>query len=85
MIDIIKSEKAFKKYLENYDLDDDRIKLKVTHTYGVVDASQRLAQKLNLSKEDTDLSSEEDKKDILDMIDACPADAISLEEEKTEE
>lgn len=24
--------------------------------------------------------SEEDKKDILDMIDACPADAISLEE-----
>ena len=56
MIDIIKSEKAFKKYLENYDLDDDRIKLKVTHTYGVVDASQRLAQKLNLSKEDTDLS-----------------------------
>ena len=56
MINIIESEKAFKKYLENYDLDDDRIKLKITHTYGVVDASQRLAKMLNLSEEDKDLS-----------------------------
>ena len=56
MIDIIKAEKAFKEYLSNYDINDDKIKLKLTHTYGVVNASEYLSKKLNLSKEDTDVS-----------------------------
>ncbi len=51
MIDIIKAEKAFKKYLENYDIEDDKVKLKVTHTYGVVKASEYLSDKLNLDEE----------------------------------
>ena len=50
MIDIIKAEKAFKKYLENYDINDDKVKLKVTHTYGVVKASEYLAESLKLDE-----------------------------------
>lgn len=56
MIDIEKAEKAFKKYLENYDMKDDKVKLKVTHTYGVVKAATYLAKELNLNKEDTALA-----------------------------
>lgn len=56
MIDILRAEKAFKEHLSNYDINDDKIKLKLTHTYGVVNASDYLCKKLNLSKEDTYLS-----------------------------
>ncbi len=56
MIDIIKAEKAFKEYLKEYDLDSEKVALKVTHTYGVVKASEYLAKQLNLSEEDTNLS-----------------------------
>lgn len=56
MIDIIKAENAFKKYLENYDVNDDKVKLKMIHTYGVVNASEYLSKQLNLSKEDSDLA-----------------------------
>lgn len=51
MIDILKAEKAFKKYLENYDISEDKVKLKVTHTYGVVKAAEYLAESLNLDEE----------------------------------
>lgn len=56
MIDIIKAEKAFKKYLENYDINDDKVKLKVTHTYGVVKASEYLAESLKLDEENKNLA-----------------------------
>lgn len=56
MIDIEKAEKAFKEYLENYDMKDDRVNLKVTHTYGVVKASEYLAKELNLDEEDTSVA-----------------------------
>lgn len=56
MIDIIKAENAFKKYLENYDINDDKVKLKVTHTYGVVRASEYLAEKLELDEENKSLA-----------------------------
>lgn len=51
MINIIKAEDAFKKYLENYDVNDDKVKLKVTHTYGVIKASEYLAESLKLDEE----------------------------------
>ena len=56
MIDIVKAEKVFKEYLKEYDLDSEKVALKVTHTYGVVKASEYLAKELNLSEEDTNLS-----------------------------
>ena len=56
MIDIVKAEKAFKDYLKEYDTESEKVALKVTHTYGVVKASEYLAKELNLSEEDTNLS-----------------------------
>lgn len=56
MIDIIKAENAFKKYLENYDINDDKVKLKVTHTYGVVKAADYLAESLKLDEENKSLA-----------------------------
>ncbi len=56
MIDIIKAEKAFKEYLKEYDTESEKVALKVTHTYGVVKASEYLAKQLNLNEEDTNLS-----------------------------
>lgn len=52
MIDFIKAEKAFKKYLKEYDLRDGKNKLKVVHTYEVVRMSEYIATKLGLSEED---------------------------------
>ena len=56
MIDIVKAEKAFKEYLEEYDTSSEKVQLKITHTYGVVKASEYLAKELNLNEEDTNLS-----------------------------
>lgn len=56
MIDIVKAEKAFKDYLKNYNENDEKVKLKVVHTYGVVRASAFLAEKLNLNEEDANLA-----------------------------
>lgn len=56
MIDFINAQKEFKDYLNNYDLNDGKIQLKVRHTYGVVSLSEYIAQKLNLSEEDVELA-----------------------------
>lgn len=56
MIDLIKAENAFKEYLKNYDLEDGSIKLKVTHTYGVVYLSEYIAKNLKLSEDDLKLA-----------------------------
>ena len=56
MIDFIKAQKEFKDYLNNYDLNDGKIQLKVRHTYGVVSLSEYIAKKLNLSEEDVELA-----------------------------
>ncbi len=56
MIDIIKAENAFKKYLENYDINDDKVKLKIVHTYGVVKAAEYLADSLELDEENKSLA-----------------------------
>ena len=47
---------AFKKYLKNYDITQDRIALKVRHTYGVVEFSEWIARKLELEEEDVELA-----------------------------
>lgn len=56
MIDIIKAEESFKNYLENYDMNDDKVKLKAVHTYGVVKAADYLASSLHLNEEDASLA-----------------------------
>lgn len=56
MIDIKKAENAFKEYLRDYDMEDDKVKLKVVHTYGVVKIADYLSKKLNLDEENTQLA-----------------------------
>lgn len=56
MINIINAENAFKKYLENYDINDDKVKLKIVHTYGVVKAAEYLADSLELDEENKALA-----------------------------
>lgn len=55
-IDREKVEDTFKKYTDNYDTSDEKIKLKVDHTYRVAALSERIAESLGLNKEDTDLA-----------------------------
>ena len=56
MIDIIKAKEEFKEYLKYYDLDDNNIKLKIKHTYEVVDKSEYLATNIGLDEEDINLA-----------------------------
>lgn len=56
MIDFKHAMSAFKKYLENFDSQYGKIDLKIRHTYGVVKASEYIANKLNLSNEDIELA-----------------------------
>jgi len=56
MIDLRKAEKVFKSYVEKYDIEDDKIELKIKHTYGVVRASEKIAKGLNLEEDDIRLA-----------------------------
>jgi putative nucleotidyltransferase with HDIG domain len=56
MIDIKRAERAFKEYLNGYDIENERNKLKIVHTYGVVNACEYIAKDLKLNEEDTNLA-----------------------------
>ena len=56
MIDIEKAKKEFLKYVENYDINSGRIKLKVKHILRVVENSKRIAQDLGLDEESIKLA-----------------------------
>ena len=56
MINFKHAMKAFKKYLEQFDSQYGKIDLKIRHTYGVVKASEYIANKLNLNNEDIELA-----------------------------
>ena len=56
MIDIENAKKVFNEYVSTYDLTDGRIALKVGHILRVSAISRRIAESLNLSKEDVELA-----------------------------
>ena len=56
MIDRAKVTRVFKEYVSDYDITDDKIRLKVVHTYKVAENSERIARSLDLNGEDTDLA-----------------------------
>lgn len=56
MIDVKKAYVTFKKYIGNYDLENERINLKVIHTYHVAKTARMLAKELSLSIEQQDLA-----------------------------
>lgn len=56
MIDFRKAEESFKNYLKDYDIEDGNIKLKIRHTYEVVQKSEYIAKGLKLNEEDIELA-----------------------------
>lgn len=56
MVDFNQALIAFKKYLQDYDLEYGKIELKIRHTYGVVNASEYIAKELSLDDENIELA-----------------------------
>ena len=52
VIDRERVKQAFQEYTGRYDIHDEKIRLKVEHTYRVADISEQIAEKLGLSEED---------------------------------
>ena len=50
------AQKEFLKYTENYDLENERIKAKQTHSLRVMQISKQIAEKLGLSQEEIELA-----------------------------
>lgn len=55
-IDSWKAREAFERYLDEYNREDEKIKLKIVHTYGVVACTREIAKRMKLSKEDVQLA-----------------------------
>lgn len=55
-IDLLKAKKAFKEYVQNYNIEDSKIQLKIKHTYRVVENSERISKRLNLAEEEQKLA-----------------------------
>lgn len=56
MIDLKYAQKSFKEYLEKFDSKNEKIALKIRHTYSVLEASEYISDKLNLDLENKDLA-----------------------------
>lgn len=56
MIDLLKAQQAFQNYISNYDHEIGLIKLKIVHTYKVMDIMKLLCQWLSLNEEDTSIA-----------------------------
>ena len=56
MPDINYAKKEFNKYLQNFDCKNDKIKLKIVHTFGVVKCASEIAKCMRLSEEDRQLA-----------------------------
>lgn len=56
MLDIKFAEREFEKFLDEYDREDEKVKLKIMHTYDVVRCVERICQMMKLDKENSDLA-----------------------------
>ena len=56
MINLKKAQESFKEYLKNYNIEDGNIKLKIKHTYEVVNKSNYISMGLDLNQENTELA-----------------------------
>ena len=56
MINYTFAREIFESYLNDYDREDDKVRLKIVHTYGVVGQAERIARRMRLSEEDTALA-----------------------------
>lgn len=55
-MDLNYARQSFEKYLKRYARDDDKVRLKIVHTYGVMEYGKQIAERLGLSGEDVKLS-----------------------------
>lgn len=55
-IDFKKAKAIFEEYLDEYDRDDEKIKLKIVHTYGVVSCAREICRRMDLNQEDRELA-----------------------------
>lgn len=56
MIDYDRAHRAFEEYLEEYDRTDEKIRLKIVHTYCVVECAEEIARRMGLPGEDVELA-----------------------------
>ena len=56
MIDIERAKQEFKKYVNNYDKTQKKIKLKFSHSFRVMELSRKIAESLKLDNEQKDLA-----------------------------
>lgn len=56
LIDIVKAKQTFKEYVKNYNPEDEKIKIKISHIERVSQIAKKLAQDLKLSQEDIELA-----------------------------
>lgn len=56
MIDLEKAKSEFIKYTNNYDVNNPHIARKIGHTFRVMEWSKKIAESLNLNKEDVELA-----------------------------
>ena len=54
--DFMNARRAFEEYLNEYDREDEKIKLKIVHTYGVVACAQAIGKRMGLSEEDMEIA-----------------------------
>ena len=56
MIDLVRACIEFENYLDGFDRDNEKIRLKIIHTNEVVRCAGEIAERMNLTKEDQDLA-----------------------------
>lgn len=56
MLDYTAARAEFEQYLNGYDRENDKVKLKIVHTYGVVAQSTEIAGRMGLDEENTALA-----------------------------
>lgn len=55
-IDILKAKQTFKEYVKNYNPEDEKVKLKISHIERVSQIAREIAEEQNLSQEDIELA-----------------------------
>ncbi|MXP74879.1 HD domain-containing protein [Lachnospiraceae bacterium WCA-9-b2] len=55
-MDLLHAKKVFEQYLDGYDREDDKVRLKIVHTYGVAKCSRQIAERMQLPKEEQELA-----------------------------
>lgn len=52
MTDLQHAKEAFERYLDGYDWENDKVKLKIVHTYGVVECSSSKHRRLSVPRQE---------------------------------